>query len=576
MEGKVGRDGVKPNGAAVMNGKMEKLNGSNKSSSTGSTSESEAKAYKAMLTTKSGYNIKKSDLVRVMIQSMKALGYRKSSKMLEEESGVRLEESFVMKFRQTVQDGDWKSVRALLPKMNLEPADMTKATMLIHRQEFLELLEKGKMKDALKILRDLIAPENPDRAEVNLLSSLVMYPNVEDMKRAADWEGVDGGSRLKILDEVQKLMDPSYVVPGLRMLSIVDQALTYQISQCQFHNGKIAHFSLLHDHHCTLGEIPQACISVLHEHKDEVWHVAFSHSGTHLASASKDKSVIIWTIEPTRKLEHKLVGHKNAPSFVSWSPDDSMILSTDNLSCFRVWDAHSGELVLSVPSTEKEDGSEPDSVLTCSWHPNGKHIVSAKLLEKKIITYDLNGKQVATRSVDQMIRDLAITPPNLLVMVGTNHTVKAFDLSTNKREGCPITETSPVTSFCMSQDGRYALISVSHPAGIKLWDLTNGEVVRHYDGIKQSRYVVQASFGGAEECFVVSGSEDSQVYIWHRSSGELLAVLPGHSGTVNCVSWSPRNPRLFVSASDDSTIRIWSVRQKNGNPCQNGDMKVKK
>uniref|UniRef100_A0A7S2TZV2 CTLH domain-containing protein n=1 Tax=Lotharella oceanica TaxID=641309 RepID=A0A7S2TZV2_9EUKA len=554
---------------------MEKLNGRNRFFSNGSSVESKIKTEKAMLTTQSGYTVEKSDLVRIMIQSMKALGYRKSSEMLEKESGVRLEESFVMQFREKVQEGDWEAVRALLPKMNLTPADTTKATMLIHRQEFLELLEEGKMKEALAILRNLIAPKNPDRAEVNLLSSLVMYPNVEDMKRAANWKGVDGGSRLKILDEVQKLMDPSYVVPGLRMLTLVDQALTHQISQCQFHNAKITHFSLLHDHHCSLGEIPQACISVLHEHKDEVWHVAFSHSGTRLASASKDKSVILWAIEPTRKLEHKLVGHHKAPSFVAWSPDDSRILSTDNLSCFRVWDAKSGELVLSVPSAEKEDASEPDSVLTCSWHPNGEHIVCARLLEKKIVTYDLKGKQVSAWAVDQMIRDLAITPPNLIVMVGTSHTVKAFNLATKKREGCPITETSPVTSFCMSQDGRYALISVSHPAGIKLWDLTTGEVVRHYEGIKQSRYVVQASFGGAEETFVVSGSEDSQVYIWHRSSGELLAVLPGHSGTVNCVSWSPKNPTLFVSASDDSTIRIWSVRQKNGNASHNGDIKVK-
>jgi WD40 repeat protein len=49
------------------------------------------------------------------------------------------------------------------------------------------------------------------------------------------------------------------------------------------------------------------------------------------------------------------------------------------------------------------------------------------------------------------------------------------------------------------------------------------------------------------------------VYIWHVRTGELLHVLPGHSGSVNAVAWNHANPYLFASASDDRTVRVWGL-----------------
>jgi len=92
---------------------------------------------------------------------------------------------------------------------------------------------------------------------------------------------------------------------------------------------------------------------------------------------------------------------------------------------------------------------------------------------------------------------------------------------------------------------------------VHLWDLEEKTIIRKFTGHKQGRYVIRSCFGGVREVFVACGSEDSQVYLWHKGTGALLKTLHGHAGTINCVAWSPLDPTVFASASDDNTVRVW-------------------
>ena len=173
----------------------------------------------------------------------------------------------------------------------------------------------------------------------------------------------------------------------------------------------------------------------------------------------------------------------------------------------------------------------------------------------------------------------------------TSYTLRTHFLHTSLgADDRVLDEKSSVTSLSFSADGGSLLVNLarSHEIArdhsrsheitgsllvnlasdeVHAWDIHDHRacrVVHKYRGRKYNRYTIRAAFGGVNDAFVASGSEDSQVYIWHRHSAALLEVLPGHSGTVNAVAWSPTDPHMFASCSDDHTVRVWGVPDSAG------------
>jgi len=131
-----------------------------------------------------------------------------------------------------------------------------------------------------------------------------------------------------------------------------------------------------------------------------------------------------------------------------------------------------------------------------------------------------------------------------------------YDLTTKQPE-LSVSLGGQLTSVKISNDSQYALVNHA-PDEIHLWDLLTGRLACKYTGQRQGRHIIRSCFGGVDGNFVVSGSEDGNVYIWHRDRAILLDVLTGHGiGSVNSVAWNPRNTQMFASCSDDFTIRLW-------------------
>lgn len=113
----------------------------------------------------------------------------------------------------------------------------------------------------------------------------------------------------------------------------------------------------------------------------------------------------------------------------------------------------------------------------------------------------------------------------------------------------------PVTSINLSQDENCVLASCTNNR-IVLIDKSSGEVLQQYQGHQSHNYKIDCSFSN-DDGFVISGSEDKQIFIWELVEGKIHRRLQGHSGVVCSLSLH-HSSSLMASSSSDGYVNVWT------------------
>jgi WD40 repeat protein len=501
------------------------------------------------------------EVLRLIGQHLQSVGLNKTVDILIHESGCVLEHEQASNFRELIMSGKWSESLIALEKLKqyIEERDgIQQMKYLILEQKYFELIEDNHLMDALQCLRNEIQGLKIRTERTHELTTFLMFNSMKDMYKAANWSGKGFASRQNLMEKLQKYLPPDIMLPPKRLESLLSQAVELQQERCTYHvkPGKLTldDVSLLKDHACTKQTFPCVTIQTLTEHSDEVWFCKFSPDGTKLATGSKDGYLHVYDVDMQTykmKLRKQFEGHSFGIGCIAWCPFSRYIIAcgTDECNELWIWDVEQEE------QRSRMNHTSEDSLTCAAWLPCGQRFVCGGS-RGQFYYCDIEGNVIDSWE-GVRLQCLHVTNDGIILAADAQKRISSykFDSLTDQQI---IHEDHPIMSFTVSKDGRLALLNIA-TQGVHLWDLHDKQLVRKYQGVTQGHYVNHATFGGPNEEFIASGSEDSKVYLWHRRQERPIMVFSGHTRTVNCVSWHPTLPLLFASASDDATVRIWST-----------------
>lgn len=197
-----------------------------------------------------------------------------------------------------------------------------------------------------------------------------------------------------------------------------------------------------------------------------------------------------------------------------------------------------------------------EPVSGCVWSQDSRSFTVGTLDRNHgLYTFNVHDDEVHDWGKRHRVQDVCGSPDGRwLVAVDDNQTIHVYNAITRELEFDMELKARP-TSVNISQDSRHLLVN-KRDGEAQLIDLVTRSSVQKFFGHTGGEFLIRSSFGGPNESFVLSGSEDGNILIWHKNTGAAVERLPGHHPRCNAVSWNPGDPFMLASCGDDGRVKV--------------------
>lgn len=249
---------------------------------------------------------------------------------------------------------------------------------------------------------------------------------------------------------------------------------------------------------------------------------AIQHDGRYLVSASRDRSVRIWSLDKCRLLRPPLTGHMGSVLCVQFDADPSqdIIISGSADHMIRIWQFSTGRCKQVIKKAHDEailNLKFDDRILVTCSRDKTLRIFTRRDLYPGDLGYPLP-EDFVYRPVPQVVNFPGVVPSPY----GDLQPMKPFDLiGTLEGHGAAI-------NACVIKD--HEVVSVSGDRLAKIWDWPSQVCTRSLIG--HTKGVAAVWYDGTR---VVTSASDMEIKVFDRATGVEVASLKGPGGHRNLV-----------------------------------------
>ncbi len=282
---------------------------------------------------------------------------------------------------------------------------------------------------------------------------------------------------------------------------------------------------------------------------------------TKIVSASEDTNLILWDLTKEQRFISHIPGHKNTILSVEATGDGKTVISSALDKKVLVWDIADVDKNESFPNKQTFEGHNSWTT-ALAITPDNRQVIFLKdrttLEVRDIDTGKLNlTLQRPPNHIKDLVYDVVVIEnQKQAITCSFDKKIRVWDLSNGK----------VIKVLEGHKQGVYALalvpqsdlvISASLDSTLKLWNLSTGKEIRTFRGHQSFVLGVTISSDGKH---LFSCSADCTIKIWELSTGKVIKTLIGHDEWVRSVAITSDSKKL-ISCSDDHTVRVWNLEQ---------------
>ena len=504
---------------------------------------------------------KNNDLLLSVLEFLDRNGYKQSFEKLQKKTGIYYNDNDIKIIKDLLHSRKIDELIIFIRNnSNIKNEEKMEYIKVLKIKKYIYLIinncyDRIDQKDSLYYLRTEIAPMINNTIDKNLLSLLTNLLFYKDMNLLKDY----------IKKNLKIYSDDSYIISKLSQNRIIPIEKLYDIYNNYSENKKEISFEKYN-----VITIKDLCFNSFKT--SEIWFLEISKNKKYIALGFSNCNIsLISVIYKNNKINLNLYltfssnenSKKGEITSLSFSNDEKYLL-VSLTSSIKIFNVLNGEKI-------KEYNNLHNSIISsCLYISNSNTKFISGSIDKKLLLIDINTNEPPYLEIGKFcrIKQLLYSEFNNLIVIipGSLNDIICYDLSKNKISyKIEIKKEIVYSNISKNDKGKYILINISKTdPKISLYNLGNTKIEGNYYGHSQRTMIIKCSFAGDKDQYIISGSEDSNVYLWDRNiPGRPKYIFKEHLGIVNSVELLYND--VLLSVSDDKSLKIWiSKSDENG------------